>query len=95
MIKYIIIIYIIYLVLINIASFLLYFYDKVQHDKGHRSSHRIPKIILQLISVLGGCIGAYLVMFIYRHKLRHPGYHIANICGILIHTGMMIVLFVY
>lgn len=57
----------IYLITLNIATFVIFAYDK--WCAMHRKS-RIPEFILLILSLFGGAIGGYLAMGILRHKIR-------------------------
>lgn len=58
-----------YLVLINIITFVLYAIDKLN---AKTDSWRISERILILFAVAGGSAGALLGMYICRHKIRKP-----------------------
>lgn len=59
---------IIYLIVVNLAAFAMYGIDK---QKAIRRQWRISEAMLISIAVLGGGIGAFLGMRIFRHKTRH------------------------
>ena len=59
-----------YLILINISSFILYGYDKLQALKNSRNITRISENKLLFFSLLGGFFGSTLAMFIFRHKIK-------------------------
>lgn len=58
----------IYLVIINIATFFVYGIDKW---KAKHSKWRVTEAALLLLAVLGGSIGAWLGMKVWRHKTMH------------------------
>ena len=58
-----------YLLLINIITFVLYAIDKLN---AKTSSWRISERMLMLFALAGGSIGALLGMYICRHKTRKP-----------------------
>ncbi len=62
------IIIIIYLVAANIAGFVLMGADK---SKARRGAWRIPEKTFFIVSLLGGSLGTFLGMMIFRHKTRH------------------------
>ena len=64
---------ILYLVLINLAAFLLMGADK---SRARRGLWRIPEKVLFLSAVLGGSAGAMGGMFFFRHKTRHLRFRI-------------------
>ena len=59
---------IIYLVLINLAAFLLMGLDK---RKAKKNLWRIPEKTLFLSAILGGSAGAIAGMYVFHHKTRH------------------------
>ena len=59
---------ILYLVAINVVTFLLYGIDKF---KAKRSRWRIPESVLLGFAVIGGSVGAWLGMMVWRHKTQH------------------------
>ena len=59
---------IIYLIAINVITFLVYGIDKW---KAKRSKWRIPEATLLGLAVIGGSIGAWLGMKVWHHKTVH------------------------
>ena len=57
----------IYLVIINIFSFLIYGLDKAA---ARRDERRTSENFLLLLSLIGGTIGSLFGIFYYRHKVR-------------------------
>lgn len=64
---------IIYLASINIIAFLMYGVDKwnAKHEL-----RRIPEKTLLGLAVVGGSVGAYVGMQLFRHKTRKPKFYI-------------------
>lgn len=60
--------FLLYLLLINAAAFVLMLADKV---KARKNLWRIPERTLIGSALLGGSIGALLGMYTFRHKTRH------------------------
>ena len=60
---------IIYLVIINVITFVVYGLDKW---KAKQSKWRIRESTLLGLAAIGGSIGALLAMKILRHKTLHP-----------------------
>ena len=58
----------IYLLIINLAGFLVMFLDKQKAKKG---KWRIPEKTLFLFAIIGGSIGTNLGMNLFRHKTKH------------------------
>lgn len=61
--------WLLYLILMNAAAFLLMHIDK---QKAKKKKRRIPEVTLLGSAILGGSIGALLGMYIFRHKTRNP-----------------------
>ena len=65
----------IYLIIINIVSFIIYFIDKRLAIK-HK--YRISEKTLVLVSLLGGALGSLLSMMIFHHKTKHIKFVLLN-----------------
>ena len=63
--------FLLYLLLINAAAFLLMLVDKL---KAKKNRWRIPERTLFGSALLGGSIGAILGMYTFRHKTRHVSF---------------------
>ena len=59
---------IIYLILMNMIGLFLMGLDK---SKAKRHAWRIPERTLFLASLLGGSIGTWAGMYLFRHKTKH------------------------
>ena len=59
---------VLYLVIINVITFLLYGTDKW---KAKRSQWRIPESALLGMAAVGGSVGAWLGMRVWHHKTQH------------------------
>ncbi|WP_319370136.1 DUF1294 domain-containing protein [uncultured Ilyobacter sp.] len=60
-------IFFIFLVVMNISTFIVYFFDKMQ-AKNNRE--RVSEVRLILMALFGGSIGAFISMKIFNHKTR-------------------------
>ena len=58
-----------YLILINLLGFVLYGVDKVKSKR--KGSCRIPERVLLWVARLGGGLGCWLGMMLFRHKTKH------------------------
>ena len=58
---------IVYLFIINIIAFLLYGSDK---KRARWDRRRIPEKVLLGLAAVGGSVGAWMGMKVYRHKIR-------------------------
>ena len=57
-----------YLLIINLFTFVCYGLDK---HKSKRKARRISERWLLLLALIGGSIGAWLGMLVWRHKTKH------------------------
>ena len=58
----------IYLLIINVVTFIVYGIDKY---KAKHAKWRIPEATLLLLAAIGGSIGAWCGMKVWRHKTMH------------------------
>ncbi len=54
-----------WLTAINLTALGYYGFDKV---RARRASQRVPEAVLHLLALVGGSVGAYLGMQLFRHK---------------------------
>lgn len=80
--------FLLYLLLINAAGFLLMMIDK---QKARKNQWRIPERTLFLVALLGGSIGSLLGMRCFRHKTKHPTFTV----GIPVILVVQLLLFAY
>ncbi len=59
---------ILYVVAVNVVSFLMMGIDK---RKAVKRAFRIPESTLFVLAIIGGSIGAIAGMHLFRHKTRH------------------------
>ena len=64
---------VIYLLIINALGFLLMLIDKY---KARKNLWRIPEKTLLGVALMGGSIGSFAGMQIFRHKTKHPQFYI-------------------
>jgi uncharacterized membrane protein YsdA (DUF1294 family) len=76
-------------ILLNIISFGLYAYDKIAAKSGW---WRIPEKSLLLVSILGGCFGGTLAMYLLRHKTRHTLFILVNWIADAVYLAILLVL---
>lgn len=65
--------FLLYLLLINALGAALMLIDK---KKAQRGAWRIPEKTLLTVAAMGGSIGSYLGMRLFRHKTKHPQFSI-------------------
>ena len=82
--------WLLYLILMNAAAFLLMHTDK---QKAKKKKRRIPEVTLLASAALGGSIGAVLGMYTFRHKTKHPTFTV-GIPIILVLQVMLAILLV-
>ena len=80
----------VYLIIINILSFILYGIDKL---KAIKKKERISEKTLILIGILGGSIGSIIGMNIFRHKTKKLKFIISLPLILIIHIIVVIYLF--
>ena len=59
---------VVYIFIVNIVAIVVYGIDKL---KAKKNKWRISENTLLLIALVGGSIGAYLAMKLWRHKTNH------------------------
>jgi uncharacterized membrane protein YsdA (DUF1294 family) len=62
----------------GLITFLTYGYDKL---RAVRHGRRVPNLALQLLSVFGGAGGGWAGMVVWRHKVNHATFWLAQIVG--------------
>ena len=72
---------------ISLVTFILYALDKL---KAKLDAWRIPEKILLSFSLLGGAVGGYLAMLLFRHKTRHWYFTVLNVIGLAWQLGLLI-----
>lgn len=60
----------IYLVLINLITLIMFYVDKQEH-KRHRHAHGIASHTFLTMAILGGSVGELIGMFLFKHKRHH------------------------
>lgn len=58
----------VYLAIINVVAFVVYAFDKVQ---AKRKGGRVPERTLLWLARIGGGVGCWLGMLVFRHKTKH------------------------
>lgn len=81
--------YIVYIIgafiALNIITFLTFGLDKLKAKKG---KWRIPESTLLIMAIIGGSIGAYLGMKVWRHKTMHKKFKYGIPAIILMQVGI-------
>ena len=89
--NYFILIILIYLILINIITFMVFGVDK---RKAKKEKWRVPEATLLLLSVIGGSIGALVGMRLFHHKTKKAKFRI-GVPVILILQIILVALIAY
>lgn len=76
-----------YLLIINAASFLLMLADK---HKARKNAWRIPEATLMGVAAIGGSLGAMLGMRLFRHKTKHPKFYIGIPVLLALHIALLV-----
>lgn len=76
----------------NLIDFFLMFLDK---QKARRNKWRIPEKTLFGFALLGGALGGYLGMKLFRHKTLHPLFYIGLPTVLILHALLAAALFYY
>jgi len=80
----------IYYLSINLILFLVMGYDKAC---AKRDRFRVPESSLFIISLLGGGIGGFCGMFLFRHKNKKPQFYIIYLISIVLHSALLYLIF--
>ena len=78
-----------YLTIINALGFILMLVDK---QKARRGAWRIPERTLMTVAAIGGSLGSYLGMQLFRHKTKHPKFYILVPLFLAIHVWLLVLL---
>ena len=78
---------ILYLIAINVVTFLVYGLDKW---KAKRDAWRISETTLLLLAAAGGSVGALLGMQIFRHKTKHVKFTVGVPVILLVQVALVI-----
>lgn len=82
----------IYLLIINAITFLVYGIDKL---KAKKSKWRIPESTLIFLAAVGGSIGALLGMWVFHHKTKKPKFFIGVPVILVLQTAIVIALYYF
>jgi uncharacterized membrane protein YsdA (DUF1294 family) len=70
-----------YVLGLGLSTFLIYGYDKLRARRGGR---RVPEAALLALALIGGALGGWAGMLIWRHKTRHARFWIAQVIGTIV-----------
>lgn len=79
-----------YLVIVNVVTFFLYGIDKF---KAKHAKWRIPESVLLGMAAIGGSIGAWLGMRIWRHKTQHNKFRYGIPAILILQAAVLVFLY--
>jgi uncharacterized membrane protein YsdA (DUF1294 family) len=78
-----------WLLAVSVTTFGYYGYDKWRAKVG---SNRVPELVLHLLALAGGSLGAYLGMRTFRHKTLKGPYRVVFWCIVAMQAGLLALL---
>lgn len=75
----------------GLTTFVLYGVDKLQSKRG---GWRCPEVLLHTLALIGGFIGGWLGMFLFRHKTQHAEFKLILGLATLIWLGVAYFVFI-
>lgn len=82
------IVILVYLVVMNAVAFAMYGIDK---RRAVKDKWRIPEKTLLLAALIGGSVGAFFGMRVFRHKTKHWQFIIGVPACLLLHVALAVV----
>lgn len=79
----------VYVIAINLITFIVYGRDKSQ---ARRREWRTPESTLFILAIAGGSIGALLAMYVFHHKTRKKAFQIGIPAILLVQLLLLLVL---
>jgi uncharacterized membrane protein YsdA (DUF1294 family) len=76
-----------YVLGLGLTTFLTYGYDKLQAIRGGR---RVTEPALLLLAVIGGALGGWAGMLVWRHKTDHAGFWLAQAAGTVVIATLLV-----
>ena len=80
----------IFLLVMSIVAFLVMGYDKSQAKK---QAHRISEKTLWTLAIVGGGIGAYIGMQMFRHKTKHTNFRVGFLMLMILYAFLIFYIF--
>ena len=77
----------IYLISISLITFLLYGYDKFQ---ARNNRQRVPELVLHILTLIGGTVGAFLGQILFRHKTRKWTFQLVFISIVVVQISVIL-----
>ena len=87
----------IWLVLINLVTFLVFGLDKwkAKRKVKKESVRRVPEKTLFLLAILGGSVGALLGMKVWHHKTLHKSFRFGIPAILIVQVVLVLGLYLY
>ena len=73
--------------ILSVITFFMYGVDKF---KAQRGKWRISEKALLVSSFIGGSVGGFLAMQLFRHKTKHWYFNVVNILGLMWQIGLIV-----
>jgi uncharacterized membrane protein YsdA (DUF1294 family) len=73
--------------ILSVITFFMYGVDKF---KAQRGKWRISEKALLISSFIGGAVGGFLAMQLFRHKTKHWYFNVVNILGLMWQIGLIV-----
>jgi uncharacterized membrane protein YsdA (DUF1294 family) len=77
----------IYVITMSLITFGFYGYDKVQAIYNRQ---RIPEIVLYLMALMGGTLGAFLGQVLFYHKTKKWKFQLVLIMIVVVQVGLVV-----
>lgn len=82
-----------WLVVINVATLVVYALDKAAAAKGKgrggSRAPRVPESTLHALALLGGVVGGWIGRHALRHKTRKPSFAVVLGVATIVHAGVL------
>ena len=80
-----------YFILINIITFITFGIDK---KLAKRNKNRVPESTMILLSALGGALGGFVAMYVFRHKTHKPKFFLTVPMLLVLHITIAILIII-
>lgn len=78
-----------YIILINVIAYFIIYIDK---QKAINKKWRISEKSIFILAILGGSVGAYISMFVFRHKIKKWYFALGIPCIIALQVYIFLIL---
>lgn len=84
--------YQILIIIFGVLSLITFFMYGIDKFKAQRGKWRISEKALLISSFIGGAVGGFLAMQLFRHKTKHWYFNVVNIIGLVWQIGLVALL---